>query len=203
MSETGSPKSAIVFTIGHSKHPLQGFLDLLNRHQIEVLMDIRSSPYSEFASQFNSKSLKVSVEATGIQYLFFGRELGGRPEQPEFYDGDGHVLYGRVAESPLFRSGIAQLLRDIPNQRIALLCSEENPANCHRRLLVGKVLAERGICVHHIRGDGRIQSEEELLRDEQSKDSPQPSLFEFERVPEWRSTQSVLPKRQRSSFSER
>ena len=93
-----------------------------------------------------------------------GRELGGRPAGAEFYDQEGHVLYSRVAESSLFLEGLERLQEGLREFRLALLCSEENPAACHRRLLVGRVLAERGVAIDHIRGDGRLQSEAELIR---------------------------------------
>jgi uncharacterized protein (DUF488 family) len=98
--------------------------------------------------------------------LFLGKELGGRPESSEFYDAEGFVLYSRIAESPLFLEGIERLITGITTYRVALMCGEENPANCHRRLLVGRVLAKRGVSVRHIRGDGTVQDEDELAQEE-------------------------------------
>ena len=139
-----------------------------------------------------------------MRYLYMGKELGGRPEQAEFYDAEGHALYDRMAASPLFLEGISRLIHGVARHRIALLCSEENPASCHRRLLIGKVLAERGIRSLHIRGDGKIQPEEELVREEHAQeDNVQPSLFAFEPAPEWKSTQSVLARKPRHSSSNR
>ena len=137
-----------------------------------------------------------------IAYVFLGSELGGRPASTQFYDSDGRVLYEKLAESSQFRKGIAQLLEQMQEKRVALLCSEENPANCHRRLLVGRVLAEQGVDVYHIRGDSRVQSEDELAAEEQA-DLGQGNLFEFRPIPEWKSIQSVSPKRQPPSSSER
>lgn len=112
-----------------------------------------------------------------------GRELGGRPQDSEFYDAEGFVLYSQIAESPLFLEGIDRLMKGIKTYRVAVMCGEENPANCHRRLLVGRVLAKRGVSVRHIRGDGTIQDEDELAREEyQSKgEQAQLSLFESKR----------------------
>lgn len=150
---------ALLFTVGHSNHPLEVFVELLNRHKIQVLVDSRSSPYSKYVPQFNKEELQQAIERTPIKYLYMGGELGGRPDADEFYDDDGHVLYYLLAESPAFRAGIERLENGIRQYRVALMCSEEDPSSCHRQLLVGRVMAERGVKMQHIRGDGTIQEE--------------------------------------------
>ncbi len=192
-----------IFTVGHSNHPLETFLGLLRAHSIDVLVDVRSQPYSKFATHFNARDLKAAVEGSGVRYGFFGRELGGRPEGDEFYDAEGHVLYGKVAESPVFLEGLSRLERGIARFRVAMMCSEENPAICHRHLLVGRVLAGRGIAVVHIRGDGRLQTDAELMGEEGGSDAGQGALFAAEEVTEWKSLRSVSPRRPPSSSSER
>jgi len=164
MSEGAVTPQLEVLTIGHSNRPMDEFLALLKQHAVEVLADVRSQPHSKYVPHFDSAKLQRAVEGTGVQYVFLGRELGGMPEAREFYDAEGHVVYSRIAASEPFRHGIARLLEGIRKYRVAIMCSEEDPANCHRRLLVGRVLMEQGVSVKHIRGDGRIQLEEELLR---------------------------------------
>jgi uncharacterized protein (DUF488 family) len=183
-----------IYTIGHSNHPLEAFLAMLTTHGIEVLADTRSQPYSKYAPHFNANSLRAAVTSRGIGYEFYGRELGGRPESRELYDGDGHVLYGKVAESALFLEGIARVEAEMPAHRMALLCSEENPSVCHRSLLVARVLTGRGISVRHIRASGAVQTEEEIAA-ERRQASAQLDLFGEVEEPEWRSLQSVLHKR--------
>jgi len=204
MTETKLTEKRAIFTIGHSNHSLEMFIGLLKSHKIDVLVDVRSKPSSRFSPQFNKEGLEKAVKASGIKYLFMGKELGGRPQGSEFYDNYGFVLYSRIAETPLFLEGIDRLIKGIRTYRVAVMCSEENPANCHRRLLIGRVIAERGVGVRHIRGDGRIQDEDSLAREEyQSKgEQTQLSLFESnEEVPEWKSTQSVLPRKKLDSSS--
>ncbi len=204
MNDKDSQEKLTIFTVGHSNHSLEVFINLLQSHKINVLVDVRSKPFSRFSPQFNKEGLEKAVKAGGIKYLFLGRELGGRPQDSEFYDNYGFVLYSRIAESPLFLEGIDRLIKGIKTYRVAVMCGEENPANCHRRLLVGRVLGERGVSVRHIRGDGRIQDEDELGRDEyQSKgEQAQLSLFEpNEEVPEWKSTQWVLSRKELDSSS--
>jgi len=99
----------------------------------------------------------------GAQYLFLGKELGGRPDAAEFYDPAGHVLYGKVAESDGFRTGIERLRQGVERYRVAVMCSEEDPTSCHRRLLVAKVLLEEGWTIGHIRGDGSCEAESEPI----------------------------------------
>ena len=188
MSEATPSAKHQVFTIGHSNQSLEGFVALVKRYHIELLVDVRSQPYSKYASQFDAESIKAALTSQRIRYLFLGRELGGRPADLKHYDAKGYVLYGQIARSPAFLSGIAHLEKGASRYRIALMCSEENPMECHRHLLIGRVLAEKGITVSHIRGDGSLQGEAELARDEQ----PRLPLFEEPEETVWRSVRPVL-----------
>jgi uncharacterized protein (DUF488 family) len=193
-SFAASPSRPVI-TVGHSNHELNHFLDLVREMELGVVVDVRSHPYSRFAGQFNREPLERSFAALDIRYLFLGRELGGRPEGAEFYDDEGHVLYGRVARSPVFLDGLVRLEQGLGRFRVAIVCSEEDPTDCHRRLLVGRVLVERGIEVLHLRGDGTIQTEDELGGFEQG------NLFGGFAEEAWRSTRSVLLRRVPSSSS--
>ena len=102
-----------IWTIGHSNHPLETFLDLLAKHRIEVLVDVRSSPYSRYASHFNKAAIEGALLERDIKYLFLGDCLGGRAEGEQFYDEQGYVLYDRLADSPTFRRGVDRLLEGI------------------------------------------------------------------------------------------
>jgi hypothetical protein len=137
--------------------------------------------------------------------MFMGKELGGRPDGDEFYDGEGHVLYNRVAKAAFFLDGIKRLKEGCRTYRIAMMCSEEDPAVCHRHLLISRVLAEQGVNVAHIRGDGHVQTEEELAAPKEEVSYTQ-SLW-GEQLPEeehsWRSIRPVLPKKQPPGFSDR
>ncbi|HTW80041.1 MAG TPA: DUF488 domain-containing protein [Terracidiphilus sp.] len=185
-----------VFTIGHSAHAWEAFAALLKEHRIDVVVDIRSAPYSRFAPQFDHEVLQRKLAEAGVKHLFLGAELGGRPNDPECYDKQGHALYGRMTANREFQTGIERLERGIASYRVALLCGEEDPAHCHRRLLVGRVLAERGHELIHIRAGGRLQSEPELTA-ESGKPlvKEQPALFVELEEDQWRSTASVSPKK--------
>lgn len=203
MIENTHKAERYLFSIGHSNHPLGKFLGLLKMHGIEILVDARSYPYSKYAPHFASSSLSEVVAEVGAKYLFMGDELGGRPQEDEFYDDEGHVLYSRLSQSPNFLEGIRRLEDEMKGHCTAILCSEEDPSCCHRRLLVGRVLAERGIVLKHIRGDGRIHVDSEIVdKGLQDRDKGQASLFHEPEEPVWRSIQSVSQKGKRMSSSE-
>ncbi len=196
MKHQGPNTPRTIWTVGHSNHPLDQFLDLLGRHEIAVLVDVRSSPYSRYASHFNKEAIQGALQARAVKYLFLGDLLGGRADGQQFYDEKGHVLYDRVARSPDFSRGIERLIDGVATYRVALMCGEEDPTNCHRRLLVGRVLAQRGVDVVHIRCDGSLQSEEQVAAEEHfRKTKGQLTLFDLEDADEWKSTQSVLPEK--------
>ncbi len=170
---------ATIFTIGHSNHGLEKFIALLKDNLIEIVVDIRSRPYSRFASRFNKASIKDTLHEHGVRYLYLGDRLGGKPDDSRFYDSEGHVVYAYIAETPGFRDGIERLVRGSIQFRIALMCSEENPLNCHRYHLVSRSLEKRGIQVVHVRGDGMLQSQEVLsrAREEDNQVEKQLNLF--------------------------
>ncbi len=186
---SGGLSAGRLLTVGHSNHSFEHFVALLNEHRVQVLLDVRSSPYSRFAPQFNREALKATLASTSIKYGFLGGELGGRPEGDGYYDEEGHVLYGRVARSPFFIAGIERLVRGLGDFRIAIMCSEEDPTHCHRRLLVTRVLIDRGVDVVHIRGDGRLQPDGELAAVAQG------DIFNGFEEKAWRSTRSVSQRR--------
>jgi uncharacterized protein (DUF488 family) len=140
-----------ILTIGHSNHAIDRFIALLKGAEVEALADIRSVPMSKFNPQFRQKDLKAAVEAAGIDYLYMGKALGGHPRAPE----------------PEFREGLAKLIEAAQQKRIAIMCAEKEPLNCHRTLLVARVLAAQDIPVEHILADGSLQNhhalENELL----------------------------------------
>ena len=193
-----------IFSIGHSNQSIQAFIELLRQHNIQTLIDVRSSPYSRYVPHFNSTTLASAVEQADIKYLFMGKDLGGRPEGDEFYDENDHVLYNRVAESPYFLKGIQRLKEIGQVSRAAIMCSEEDPTVCHRHLLIGYVLAQQGVDLQHIRGNGRLQSEKQLASHEEKGPFEQ-SLWDKETTKKgensWKSIRPVSRRKQPPSSS--
>jgi hypothetical protein len=149
-----------LYTIGHSNHEWAAFLQLLARHQITAVADVRSSPYSRFNPQYNREPLQKALEAAGIRYVFLGQELGARRSEEDCYEND-RVSYSRVAQSPLFQEGLQRLQRGMEKYRIALLCAEKDPLFCHRTILVCRHLRGQGIRLQHILETGDLEAQEE------------------------------------------
>jgi uncharacterized protein (DUF488 family) len=190
--------ASVVWTIGHSNHTFERFNELLRSEGVECIVDVRSYPYSRIAPHFNREELAVALRGVGKRYLFLGEELGGRPSREEHYDEHGHARYDRMAEQPAFGLAIQRLLCGCREHRIALLCSEGKPHECHRRLLVGRVLADNGVHLRHILPSGAIH--EEAVVSLESPDG-QESLFGEEGAAAWRSTRSVSHRRRLSVSS--
>ena len=151
-----------VFTIGHSTHPQERFIALLHQHGITALCDVRSTPYSRVNPQFNREDLKEALRRSGIKYVFLGKELGARSEDPAFYE-HGRVQYDRLAHSDLFRRGLERVQEGMKKYRLALMCAEKEPLDCHRTILVARHLAALGFDVRHIHADGKLESHADAL----------------------------------------
>jgi uncharacterized protein (DUF488 family) len=177
-----SPSESLrLLTVGHSNHTLDHLLSLLRRHDVEILADVRSAPYSRYSSQFNRDNLAGFLQNHAIRYHYLGGKLGGRPDDPECYDEAGHVIYDVLESTATYKEGIGEvdwLLRE--GRRVCLMCSEEDPAICHRALSIGHVLSNLGVEVLHIRRDGRLQAQSEL--DAKAAGEPQQATL-FEATP--------------------
>lgn len=150
-----------LFTIGHSNHEIDRFLDLLQMHQVQAVADVRSHPYSRFATQFSMDNLKESLLSRSIRYVFLGGELGARSSNPECYL-KGKVQYDRLAMEPEFKEGIERVAAGLGKYSIALMCAEKDPVDCHRSLLVARALHAVGLDVSHIHADGSLESQVDL-----------------------------------------
>jgi len=150
-----------VMTIGHSTRPYESFVQMVRRANVTAVADVRSSPHSSRFPQFNRDALSSDLRRDGIAYVFLGKELGGRPSGHQYYR-DGVADYERMSQRSEFEKGLERVVEGARKHRIALMCSERNPLECHRCLLVGRALAERGVRVSHILDDGRIVSHSEI-----------------------------------------
>jgi uncharacterized protein (DUF488 family) len=151
-----------IFTIGHSRHAAEHFLSLLRAHTIARLVDVRSQPCSKWAPHFDKADLARLLNNHHVDYVFLGRQLGGRPEGRSFYRQDGTVDYTRRALATDFGDGIEHLVALSRDRQTVILCAEEDPARCHRRLLVAPALMQRAVAVVHVRGDGGLEPERDL-----------------------------------------
>ena len=152
----------MIFTVGHSNHTWDDFAGLLRQHGVEELVDVRSRPVSRFADFANSPTLGRLLEGEGMRYIFMGDSLGGKPSDRSCYDGAGKPDYDEIRSRDFFKMGIGELTALAETTTVALMCAEEDPGKCHRRLLIGPCLAEIGIPLSHIRADGSVQGTEDL-----------------------------------------
>lgn len=146
-------------TIGHSNHPIDRFVDLLTAAGVEVLVDVRSTPYSRRFPHFGRERLAARLAVAGILYRYEGAALGGKPQ-----DGGN---YETLAAKPEFAEALDRLAVSAADTTLCLMCAEKEPLDCHRTVLVSRRLAERGLPVEHLLADGRSEKhaavEERLL----------------------------------------
>jgi len=151
-----------IYTIGHSTQPVDTFIGHLKRNSVTAIADVRSSPFSRHNPQFNKGALHAALRAESIRYVFLGKELGARSDDDCCYV-DDKVQYERLARTEVFRAGIVRVVEGSRTHRIALMCAEKDPLDCHRTILVARELVEVGCSVKHILIDGSIESHEAAM----------------------------------------
>ncbi len=151
-----------IFTIGHSNHAPDAFLDLLSAHRVSAIADVRSNPVSQFAPHFSKDAFETLLRDADVEYQFLGRELGARRSEESCYVG-GQAKYSLVARLPIFQSGLQRVLAGAEQYQVALLCAEADPLACHRTILVCRELGKLrpGLRITHILPDGNAESHEE------------------------------------------
>lgn len=167
-----------LYTIGHSNHTPEKFIKLLEDNLIDCIVDVRSTPYSQWAPFANRENLERALSSTEIHYLYLGNLLGGHIEGLDSNKKAERLkAYDAVRQEEYFTRGLNILLAEIEKHRTCILCSEEDPSSCHRRLLVATSMAAQGVQILHIRGDGRLQTEEDLWKEEHKIDKNQVSFL--------------------------
>lgn len=151
-----------VYTIGHSTHSIERLVELLIQHGVTAVGDVRSQPYSRVNPQFNREPLREALKSAGIAYVPLGRELGARTDDRSCYC-NGKVQYDRLARTEHFQHGLERVKGGASTHRIALMCAEKDPLQCHRTILVARHLEADGVRVRHILADGRIEEHEQSV----------------------------------------
>ncbi|WP_395147324.1 DUF488 family protein [Moraxella atlantae] len=153
-----------IFSIGHGNRSFEDFFDILNSYNIEFLIDVRSNPRSRFYPHFNRKNLETNSSSFGIRYLFLGDTLGGKPKDRSCYDAEGHVDYDLVMEKEFFKDSANRLLvANAKKIRVACMCSETKPCECHRSKMIGEYLKKYDIEMQHIDKEGRLISQTKVI----------------------------------------
>lgn len=151
-----------IYTVGHSTQPVEKFICLLQMTKVTAIADVRSSPYSRFNPQFNREELRSVLKIHGIRYVFLGRELGARSDDESCYV-EGKVQYNLLAKTPLFQSGIKRVIEGAETHKIALMCAEKDPLDCHRTILVSRELVNHSVNITHILQDGSTESHDDAI----------------------------------------
>lgn len=157
-----NPNDTTIYTVGHSNHSIENFISLLTANGITAVADVRSRPFSRRYPQFNKERLAAALTRQGIAYVFLGRELGARSENPCCYE-NGKVQYVRLAAAPAFKAGIERVLAGAVKFHVALMCAEKEPLDCHRTLLVSRALELAGASIAHILADGSVEPQDKTM----------------------------------------
>jgi uncharacterized protein (DUF488 family) len=157
-------KSTTLYSIGHGNKKIEDFINELKSYGISYLLDVRSKPYSKWNPQYNQAALQLELSQNEISYVFIGDKLGGLPEDRSCYDGNGKVVYDWVKEKDFFKKGLDRLKTANNKQiRLAIMCSESKPEECHRSKLIGQELLKCDISLKHILGVGKIASQQSVM----------------------------------------
>jgi len=175
-----------LFTIGHSTHTQEYFLGLLRQHNIDYVLDVRSSPFSRFASQFNKDVIEDYLKKNNIVYCPMGKFFGARPTDRTLYCAEGYLDFEKTRASELFKKGLDNVMLGLASgHNIALMCTEKDPFDCHRTIMVSRGFELNGVNVQHIHVDGHLETQDEInirlldnLEKKENVDIHQISLFE-------------------------
>jgi uncharacterized protein (DUF488 family) len=168
-----------IYTVGHSSQLIEEFIAHLQHHGVDVVADVRSRPYSARFPHFSKEPVRTSLAAADIGYVFLGRELGARRDEPECYL-DGQAIYDKIAKLPAFAAGIDRLLDGAQRYRVALMCAEQDPLTCHRSILVCHELKRHAVSIQHICRAGDLEDHhraEQRLIEEELGSADQADMF--------------------------
>ena len=145
----------MIYTIGHSNIIMESFIEVLKLFELQIVVDVRSSPYSKYVPHFNRENINKTLKENKIRYLFLGNYLGGKPKEVKYYI-DNKVDYDLIAKTEQYNEGIVRIMKLSNYDDIVLMCSEEDPMSCHRHNLITQSLVRKGFEIIHIGKDGKI-----------------------------------------------
>jgi len=171
-----------IYTVGHSTHSHEHFLELIKSKDINCVVDVRSVPFSRYANNYNKDVIKAFLNRNHLIYLYMGEELGARQSSPSLYTPEGYLDFEKTSKSKIFLSGIKRIMDGLEKKySITLMCTEKDPIECHRAILVAKELIKNGCTVIHIMDNGQTQTQDQLeqrMLDHYFPNWGQQSLFE-------------------------
>ncbi len=175
-----------LLSIGHSQHRVDFFISLLKSHNVNYILDVRSIPYSQFAADYNRERIKAALQSNGIKYAFMGNYFGARPTDTSLYSPNGYLDFDKVADSLNFRKAFDSVAKGVEQgYKIAFMCTEKDPIECHRAILVTNAFFKAGYSIEHIMPDNTVQTQQDInerLLDMYYSDRNQLSLFASENL---------------------
>ena len=149
-----------IYTIGYSPFTTDTFIQFIRKYNINAVVDVRSSPYSAYRTDFNKANIQKILKEHGIAYMFLGDQVGARSEDPDVYI-DGIADYGLISKSSAFQEGLDRIRAGSKKYVITLMCAEKDPITCHRTILIAKNLRNE-FFIKHILEDGSIEKHKDL-----------------------------------------
>ncbi len=146
----------MIYTVGHSNHSIEKFINLLKSNNIDKIIELRSVPKSKYCPHFNKQQLIYELSINEISYLDMGKYLGGRPDDKSVLNMDNRIEENLIEKKDWYNNAVKQLIEISSKTNVAIMCSEENPNNCHRGYIITHTLLKEGEEVSHIRGNGKV-----------------------------------------------
>jgi len=156
----------MLYTIGHSNHQIDFFLYLLKKYNIQYVIDVRTSPFCKYTKQYDRWNIEKTLKENNIIYCFMGEFFGAKRKEKELYTAEGYLDFEKTTESEKFLLGFNNILKGLQDDyNVALMCSEKDPKDCHRSIMISKKFLEAGFEANHILPDGKIKTQKELEKE--------------------------------------
>lgn len=153
----------MLFTIGYTAFQIKDFINTLKQNKIKALVDVRSLPYSEHYPDYNKENLEHMLTENKIQYRNFASEFGARQTDKSYFSSEGYLDFECFAKSSQFKDGYKLVINALERgHNIVLMCSEKDPATCHRSIMITRVFHENGIKVTHLLATGGCESQTDI-----------------------------------------
>ena len=150
-----------IFAIGHSNYPYDKLIEMIKKYGIDCVVDIRETPYSKYNTQYNREVLRENLKSSGFTYVYMGHEFGAKRQTKESYNDDGYADFEKVIKEELFLKGIERITKGLQmGYKIVLLGAMQEPIRCHRSIMLGKYLNEKGFDVKYIMHEGNIVNQD-------------------------------------------
>lgn len=169
-----------VYSIGYSGFLVDEFVNILEYNGINLLVDVRSQPYSQYYSDYNKDSFELKLKNKDIYYRNYANEFGARQDQKEYYSNEGFLDFELFAKSPQFLEGMEKLKNSmLQNYKFVVMCAEKDPFNCHRAILVTRAFHDAGFKIMHLLPAGEAMTQTDIEKRLLEKYYPQRDQLSF------------------------